>query len=61
MLSISIASVNWALFRSSGVRNKFNLDCILRKVYQLFKSIDQFRYLEMEDLPQEFWIEKSSL
>ena len=38
----------WTLFRSSGMWDKFDLDCILREADQLFKFIVNFRYLGME-------------
>ena len=58
---VSLISVTWKLFRSPGIWDKFNLDCILSKGDQLFKFIGKFRYLRMEDLPQEFLVEKSSI
>ena len=36
--------------------NKLNLGGILGKGDQLFKSLGKFRYLGMEDLPQEFFL-----
>ena len=51
-----LLSVSWTLFKSPGLWNKFDLDCILGKD-QLFKLIGKFRYLMVEDLPQEFMIE----
>ena len=50
-------SVSWTLFRSSGPWDKLDLDAILGKGDQLFKSLGKFRYLGMEDLPQEFFLE----
>ena len=52
-----LLSVSWTLFKSPGLWNKFDLDCILGKGNQLFKIIGKFRYLRLEDLPQEFMIE----
>ena len=37
------------------------LDCILQKGDLLFKSLKNYRYLGIEDLPQEFPIENSSI
>ena len=54
-------SVTYTLFRSPGMWDKFDLDCILGKGSQLLKFIGQFRYLRMEDLPQEFLVENSSI
>ena len=54
---ISVISVSWTLFKSPGLWYKFDLHSILGKVDQLFKIIGKFRYLGMEDLPQEFSIE----
>ena len=50
-------SVSWILFKSPGIWDKFELDCILARGDQLFKSIGKFRYLGVEDLPQEFLLE----
>ena len=55
-LCMSLISVSWTLFKSPGLWDKFDLDCILGKGGQLFKFIGQFRYLGVEDLPQEFMI-----
>ena len=60
-LCISLDSVSWTLFRSPGLCYKFDLDCILAKGDQLFKFIGQFRYLKTEDLPNELFIENSSV
>ena len=43
--------------RSPSLWNAFDLDCILSKGNQLFKFIGKFRYLWIDDLPQEFLIE----
>ena len=53
--------VIWELFTSPVIWDTFELDCILGKENQLFTSIGKFRYLGMEDLPQEFWLENSSI
>ena len=54
---MSLISVSWTLFRSPGRWDKLDLDDILGKGDQLFKSLGKFRYLGMEDLPQEFFLE----
>ena len=54
---MSLISVSWTLFRSPGLWNKFDLDFILGKGDQLLKCIGKFRYLGVEDIPQEFMIE----
>ena len=41
--------------------DKFELDCILARGDQLFKFIGKFRYLGVEDLPQEFLLENYSM
>lgn len=41
--------------------DKFDLDGILDNEDQLFRLIDKFRYLGMEDSPQELIIENFSL
>ena len=56
---MSFMSVSWILFKSPGIWDKFELDSIL--AYQLFKSIGKFRYLGVEDLPQEFLLENYSM
>ena len=62
-LCMSLISVSWTLFKSPGLWDKFDLDSILVKALpniipfkgdQLFKIISKFKYLGMEDLPQEF-------
>ena len=40
-----LISVSWTLFKSPGLWNKFDLDCILGKGDQIFKFIGRFRYL----------------
>ena len=55
---MSLMSITWTFFRSPALWDKFDLHSILGKVDQLFKFIGKFRYLEMEDLPQEFLEEK---
>ena len=45
----------------SLIRHKFDLGCILGKGDQLFKFSSKFRYLGIEDLPEEFLIENSSI
>ena len=54
-----LISVSWTLFKSAGLWNKFELDCILDKGDQLFTIIGKFRYLGVKDLSQEFMIENS--
>ena len=54
---ISLISVRRILLRSLGQWNKLDLDGILGKGDQLFKSFGKFRYLGIEDLPQGFLIE----
>ena len=44
------------LFRSPGQWNKFDVDDILGKGDPLLKFLGHFRYLGIEDLPQEFLI-----
>ena len=56
-----LMSVTWTLCRSSGMWDKFDLDGILDNEDQLFRLIDKFRYLRMEDLPQELIIENFSV
>ena len=58
---LSLMSACWTLFKSSSIWNSFNLDCILQKGDLLLKSLNNYRYLGMEDLPQEFFIENSSI
>ena len=58
---MSLVSVSWTFFKFPGLWDKFDLDYILHEGDQLFKFIGKFSYLEMEDLPQEFLIENSSI
>ena len=51
---MSLITVIWTLFRSPGQWKKLDLDGLLGKGDQLFKSLNRFRYLGIEDLPQEF-------
>ena len=37
------------------------LNCILQKGDLLFKSLNNYRYPKMEDLPQEFFIKNLSI
>ena len=56
-----LMSVTWKLFRSSGLWDNFKLDSILAKGDQLFIFITKFRYLGLEDFPQELLVETSSI
>ena len=56
---MSLISVTWTLFRSPGMWNTFDLDCISGKGVQLFKSVGKCRYLGIEDLSQESLVENS--
>ena len=58
---MSLISVTWTLLKSLGIWDQFDLDYIFDKRDQLFKFVGKFRYLGMEDLPQEFLIENSSV
>ena len=58
---MSLMSVCWKLFKSASLWDSFDIDSILQKEYLLFKSLDNYRYLGMEDLPQEFFIENSAI
>ena len=49
------------MFRSPGLWDRFDSDSMLGKGDQLFKFIGKFRYLRMEDLPQEFFVEITSI
>ena len=60
-LCMSLLSITWTLLRSPGLWDKFNLDSILGKVDQLFSFTGKFRYLGMEDLPQESLVQNSSI
>ena len=58
---ILLMSVCWILFKSVSIWNSFDLDCILRKGNILFKYLNNYRYLGMEDLPQWIFIENVSI
>ena len=55
---MSLMSVFWTLFKSANIWDPFDLDCILKKGDLLFKSLNNYRYLGIESLPQEIFIEK---
>ena len=50
-----IMSVCWTLFKSVSIWDSFDLDCILQKGDLLFKSLNNYKYPGMEDLPQEIF------
>ena len=54
---MSLITVIWTLFRSPGQWKKLDLDGLLGKGDQLFKSLNRFRYLGIENLLQEFSIQ----
>lgn len=56
-----LSPVNQTFFKSPRLWNKFDLDWILGNGDQLFKFIYKFRYLGIEDLSQEFFIENCSI
>ena len=58
---ISLMSVCWTLFKSTGILDFLEFDCILQKVDLLFKSLNNYICIRMEDLPQKFWIEDLSI
>ena len=58
---MSLLSVCWTLFKSASIWDSFDLDCILRKEDLLFKSLNNYRYLGMADLPQESYTENSAI
>ena len=58
---MSLMSFTWTFYRSTGLWHKFDLDSILHKGDHLFKFTGKFRYLGMEDLPQEFLEENFSI
>ena len=58
---MSLMSVCWALFKSVSIWDSVGLNCILRKGNTLFKSLNNYRCFEMEDLSQEFFIQNSSI
>ena len=55
---MSLMSITWT---SPGLWDKFDLYSILGKGDQLLKFIGKFRYLGIEDLPQEFLVENVSV
>ena len=58
---MSLMSVTWTMFKSPGIWDKFDLDCILSEGNQLFKFIGKFRYFWREGLPKELFVENSSI
>lgn len=53
---MSLFSVSWTFFSSSGLWDAFDLDYILNKGDQLPKFICKFRHLRIENVPQDFVI-----
>ena len=47
--------------KSVSIWDFFDLECMLQKWDVLFKSLKNYRCLGMEDLPQKFFIENSSI
>ena len=58
---MSAISVSWTLFKSSGLPDEFDLDCILVKRDHLFEFTGKLRYLGIEELSQEFLGETLSI
>lgn len=58
---MSVISGTWTLFRSPGLWEKYDVDCILAKGNQLLKFISKFRYLGIKDLPRKFFTYNSSV
>ena len=56
---MSLMSVSWTLFKCESIWDSFDLDCILQKGDILFKSLNNYGYIGMEDIPQEIFIENS--
>ena len=54
---VFLVSVSWTLFKSPCQLDKLAIESILGKGDQLFKYLGKFRYLVIEDLPQEILIE----
>ena len=52
-LCMSLMSVCWKLFKSVSIWDSFDLDCILQKGDVLSTSLNNYKYLGIEDLPQE--------
>ena len=58
---MSLMSVFLRLFIPVSIWDSFDLDCILQEGDLLFKSLNKLRYLGMEDLPDEFFIDNWSI
>ena len=59
---MSVMSVTWALFRSSALWEKYDLDYISAKEDQLLKFTGKSWYFGIiKDLPWEFLIDNSSM
>ena len=57
---MSLTPVTWASFRSPDLWQKFDLDYTSGEGNQLFILLGKFRYLDVEDIAQEFLVENSS-
>ena len=58
---MSLMSVCLTLLKSASIWNSFNFNYILQKGHILFKSLNNYRYLRIKDLPQEIFTENSSI
>ena len=54
---MSLISISCTLFKLSYFKDLIDLDSILQKGYELFKPINEFKSLGVEDLPYEFFME----
>ena len=54
---ISLTSINWTLFKLPQFWHLINLDSVLQKSGELFKCVNEFRFLGIEGLPHGFLTE----
>ena len=61
LIRVADVSLLDIIFKFASTWNSFDLDYILQKGDLLFKSLNNYRYLGMEDLLQEFYIGNSAI
>ena len=54
---MSLLSISWTVIKLPSFWDIFDLDSILYRGDQLFKSLEKYRHLGVEDLPPQFFIE----
>ena len=58
---MALMSICWTLFKRVALFDCLELDSILENGDQLFKTIQLFRYLGIDDLPTSFYFQRMSI